>query len=123
MVRLAPNTLSYSSASSWKQIYGHVGGRKQFLKTESYDLGDHPNLVSIRDPVKHGEMRKLLSHAFSTKALSEQEEIVHEYVDLLIKQININAVGKPKGEEMVKWYNYVVSALHSTRLLGGKTLM
>lgn len=32
---------------------------------------------------------------------------MHEYVDLLIKQIQTHATDKPEGEEMVKWYNYI----------------
>ena len=50
-------------------------------------------------------MKRKLSHGFSVKALSEQEGIVHKYVNKLIKQINVHAAG-PKGDEMVKWYNF-----------------
>jgi cytochrome P450 len=107
VVRISPNQLSFCSASSWKDIYGHVGGRQQFLKSDTYQNEYHPNIVSARDPAQHGQMRKLLSHGFSQKALMEQEDIVHEYVDLLIKQIQTHATNKPQGEEMVKWYNYI----------------
>lgn len=107
VVRISPNQLSFCSASSWKDIYGHVGGRQQFLKSDTYENEYHPSIVSARDPAQHGQMRKLLSHGFSQKALMEQEDIVHEYVDLLIKQIQTHATDKPEGEEMVKWYNYI----------------
>ena len=50
-------------------------------------------------------MKRKLSHGFSVKALSEQEGIVHDYVNKLIKQINVHAAG-PGGDEMVKWYNF-----------------
>ena len=106
-VRLGPNIVSFSSASSWKDIYGHVGGRKQFLKSEMYDQGGDPHardIVSERDPAKHGPVRRLTSHAFSAKALTEQEDIVQDYIDLFIKQINNHATEQP--EEMVKWYNF-----------------
>lgn len=107
VVRISPNQLSFCSASSWKDIHGHVGGRQQFLKSDAYTNEYHPSIVSARDPAQHGRMRKLLSHGFSQKALLEQEDIVIEYVDLLIKQINTYATDKPKGEEMVKWYNWI----------------
>lgn len=106
IVRTAPNILSFNTASSWKQIYGHVGGRKQFLKAPAYDVDAHTHLVSERDPIRHGKMRRILAHAFSAKALTEQEPYVHEYVDSLIEKINENATEKPKGENMVPWYNY-----------------
>jgi len=50
-------------------------------------------------------MKRKLSHGFSVKALSEQEDIVNDYLDKLIRQINVYATG-PKGDEMVKWYNF-----------------
>jgi len=50
-------------------------------------------------------MKRKLSHGFSVKALSEQEDIVHNYLDKLIRQINAYGTG-PEGDEMVKWYNF-----------------
>lgn len=106
-MRVSPNQVSFDSAKSWKDIYGHVGGRKVFLKSDFYDSDGRPkSVVSSRDPTEHGAMRKLLSNAFSAKALAEQESIVHSYVDLFIKQIGKHATGKEEGEEMVKWYNW-----------------
>lgn len=105
VVRTGPNQLSYSSATSWKDIYGHVGGRKQFLKSEFYQDDRQPNVVSERDPHRHGVMRRTLSHGFSAKALAEQEDLVQLYVDKLISQLNIHATGK-EGVNIVKWYNF-----------------
>jgi len=50
-------------------------------------------------------MKRKLSNGFSVKALSEQEDIVHYYLDKLIGQINAHGTG-PEGDEMVKWYNF-----------------
>ncbi|PUU77619.1 hypothetical protein B9Z19DRAFT_1128069 [Tuber borchii] len=50
-------------------------------------------------------MKRKLSHGFSVKALSEQMDIAYNYVDKLIRKINVHASG-PKGDEMVKWYNF-----------------
>lgn len=105
VVRTGPNQLSYSSASSWKDIYGHVGGRKPFMKSGFYTDDRDSNIVSERDPHRHGVMRRTLSHGFSAKALTEQEDLVQEYVDKLISQINIHATGE-KGTNMVQWYNF-----------------
>lgn len=105
VVRTGPNQLSYCSATSWKDIYGHVAGRKQFLKSDFYDDDTPKNVVNTRDPHQHGKMRRLLSNGFSAKALAEQEILVHQYVDKFIGQLNVYATGK-QGEEMVKWYNF-----------------
>lgn len=105
VVRTGPNQLSYSTATSWKDIYGHVGGRKQFPKSGFYSDERAANIVSERDPHKHGIMRRTLSHGFSAKALAEQEDLVQEYVDRLISQINIHATGEA-GANMVQWYNF-----------------
>jgi cytochrome P450 len=45
------------------------------------------SIVSERDPIKHREVRKSLSHAFSAKALRLQTELVLKYVDRLVDQI------------------------------------
>jgi cytochrome P450 len=61
--------------------------------------------VTERDPVKYGQMRRLFSDAFSTKSLQEQEDIIHKYTNLLIRQL---ATGdKVNGENMVKWFNLI----------------
>ena len=104
VVRIGPNQLSFSSASSWRDIYGHSYNRKQFQKSHFYSFGTR-HLINERDPLKHSEMKRKLSNGFSVKALSEQEDIVHYYLDKLIGQINAHGTG-PEGDEMVKWYNF-----------------
>ncbi|KAA8893037.1 cytochrome P450, partial [Sphaerosporella brunnea] len=107
VVRLSPNQVSFNTATSWKDIYGHVKGRKQFLKSDQYDDDGTRarSIVTSRDPAEHGKIRKLLSNAFSAKALTEQEDIVHNYVDLLIKQLHEYGVKKDETLEMNMWYH------------------
>ncbi|KAI0532402.1 benzoate 4-monooxygenase cytochrome P450 [Xylaria digitata] len=81
VVRTAPNELSFNSAQSWKDIYGFRQGHKTFIKSEFYDGGSFTtrgvhSIVSERDVDAHGQMRKYLSHAFSDRSLSEQEDLV-----------------------------------------------
>ena len=105
VVRTHPNQLSFSSATSWKEIYGHTPGRKPFLKGSFYEPmpGQVRTLVSVSDTSHHAKMRKSLSHGFSASALTAQEDLVHQYVDLLIHQLR-----RRDGIEVdaVKWYNY-----------------
>lgn len=87
VVRVGPNSLSFSTPQSYRDIYSHVmHGKKRFLKTKWYEA-DEPRIVRVRDPVKHAEQRRTLSHAFSARALRDQEDVVHRYVDLLLKQL------------------------------------
>lgn len=103
-MRIAPNALSFSSASSWRDIYGHTTNRATFLKTDWYNDGTHPNLASSRDPEQHSRMLKLLNSGFSSKALLEQEDIIQEYIDVLIVQLDVHATGK--SADMTQWYNF-----------------
>ncbi|KAJ2893597.1 hypothetical protein MKZ38_008420 [Zalerion maritima] len=98
VVRIAPNDLSFSTPQSFKDIYGHaVKGKKHFPKSDFFDtVGDHPGIVSVRNSGEHARQRKYLSHAFSAKALRDQEGIMLQYVDQFIRKIG--EMGKPGGK-------------------------
>ncbi len=111
VVRIAANQLSFSTARSWKDIYGHTPGRKAFLKGTFYEPmpGEVRNLLSESDPASHSLMRRNLSHGFSATALKSQEDLIQKFVDLFILQINGR---KNPGEELrsvdaVKWFNFL----------------
>ena len=105
VVRVAPNQLSFSSATSWKDIYAHSSGRKNFLKGSFYEPmpGEAYNIVSIGNASSHAAMRKDLSHGFSATALFQQEDLIQHFVDKLIHQIGKHGTQVPI--DMVKWYN------------------
>ncbi|KAI3554557.1 benzoate 4-monooxygenase cytochrome P450 [Colletotrichum abscissum] len=108
VVRVAPNELSFSSASSWQEIYGVRKGVEPFIKSEFYDGGNFAaealSIVSERDPKKHAEMRRYLGTAFSDRSLKSQEPMVAECVDRLIEKIGMVDVGT-QGTDMVMWFN------------------
>jgi hypothetical protein len=53
----------------------------------------------------HSRVRRNLSHAFSDKVLREQEQLIMQYVDLLVYRLREHAeAGKPV--DMMSWYNY-----------------
>ncbi len=60
---------------------------------------------SERNPKTHGRMKKSLSAAFSTKALTEQEHIIQQCVDGFIRAIRTRETGK--GVNMVDWFEMV----------------
>lgn len=49
-------------------------------------------------------MRKMLNNGFSSKALLEQEDIIHGYIDMFVKQLNTHAT--QKSADMTQWYNF-----------------
>ena len=108
MVRVAPNDLSFNSVASWRDIYGFRQGHKPFVKSDFYDGGPFADqahsIVSERDPVVHGQMRKFLSPAFSDKSLKDQEPLINEVVDDLVTQLDIHASAE-KSVNIVTWYN------------------
>ncbi|KAB8302765.1 hypothetical protein EYC80_006112 [Monilinia laxa] len=106
VVRIAPNELSYDSAQGWKDIYGHRVGRPQMEKSRPfYDgmQGEAPNIVSAANG-DHPRFRRVLSHAFSEKAMREQEVLITVYIDLLIQRLKETS---EKPTDMTKWYNWV----------------
>lgn len=74
VVRVAPNELSYSNAGAWKEIYAH---KPQFPRDPYFipdPPGGFPGMVSSNNET-NARMRKTLVHAFSEKALREQEPL------------------------------------------------
>ncbi|KAI1435644.1 cytochrome P450 monooxygenase-like protein [Xylaria sp. CBS 124048] len=109
VVRIGPNELSFSTPEAYQEIHGHVSkGKTRFTKTEFYENDDPtPRITSARDPEVHARQRKALSHAFSTRSLREQEEIVMKYVDGFVRQMgNLGQNGK-KGLNMSETFNWL----------------
>lgn len=106
VVRVAPNELAYTTAVAWKDIYGFRTGQSQNPKDLTAipppHKGQAMNLVRAND-AEHSRHRRLLSHAFSAKALEAQQPLIMSYVDLLIQRLKENAA---QPQNMVAWYNW-----------------
>jgi cytochrome P450 len=61
--------------------------------------------ILLANDANHSRHRRLLSHAFSEKALRGQEGVLNHYLDLLIQQLKTKA---DSGEvvNLVQWYNF-----------------
>ncbi|KAJ5496031.1 Cytochrome monooxygenase lcsI [Penicillium diatomitis] len=108
VVRVSPTTLVYRSAQAWKDIYGHrKAGQQSFLKDPAtYIVGPTgPSIVNSNE-ADHARERRLLSHAFSEKALRDQESLVHSYVDLLVDRLEGQIDNSRATVDMVSWYNF-----------------
>ncbi|KAM0539816.1 hypothetical protein ACHAO7_011808 [Fusarium culmorum] len=86
VVRYTYNDVSFITADAYKTIYGHkTGGAREFGKDfRLYRQGrPAPNLIVTKHE-DHKRQRKLLSHAFSHKALSEQNDLLMHYNSSLL---------------------------------------
>lgn len=107
VVRIGPNSLSFATPESYMAIYGHPKqGQKKFTKAAVYDKGER-RIANVRDPAEHAQQRKLLSNAFSSRALRDQEVVIHRYVDLLVQQLNKLGSGGSKPVDASAAYNWL----------------
>ncbi|KAI3325220.1 putative cytochrome P450 monooxygenase [Xylariaceae sp. AK1471] len=103
VVRVAPNELSFVEAAAWKDVYGH--GKPEFRKDPSTTYADdpaHPNILSAPAD-QHAKLRRILSHAFSDRALHGQEGVLNSYCMSLIKGLRNQ---DPEKVDMVRWFNF-----------------
>ena len=75
IVRVSPDELSLASgAQAWKDIYGFKKSGEPHPYKDKRFYGENvnkvPSIITANDP-NHGRQRKILSHAFSDKALKE----------------------------------------------------
>ncbi|PYI09546.1 cytochrome P450 [Aspergillus sclerotiicarbonarius CBS 121057] len=108
-VRTSPDQVSYSSAEAWRSIYGHASGTKKSTEKDTRFFGRTLNGIPdiIRAPaVDHSRFRRNFSHAFSDKALREQQPLIAHYADMLIEKLRAIVKADPKTKiEMVLMYN------------------
>ena len=112
IVRIGPDRLSFIQSEAWKDIYGHrSGGRQANVKDPRFydemDLDGHRNVLTERDGTEHGRLRRIFSHAFSDKALKEQQPLLDSYVNQLVSNIRRALDEDPNHEfDAVKLYNF-----------------
>ncbi|GAB7349112.1 hypothetical protein MBLNU459_g8060t1 [Dothideomycetes sp. NU459] len=110
VVRFSPNEISFiSGETAWQDIYGFRTGRSKetgtFLKDPGFYAPSGSMLVA--GDGDHGRMRKVISHAFSDKALREQEGLVQGYVDLLVNRLKETiASGSNNSVNLTQWYDW-----------------
>jgi cytochrome P450 len=109
VVRYYPDGLSFIEPEVWKDIYGH---KTTSLFQKDYKLygrdafGDPPGLLRA-DDTSHARQRKLVSHAFSQKALHEQQSLLSHYVKLLVRKLKEVTKTDAQGKvDIVDWYNF-----------------
>ncbi|OCT49467.1 Isotrichodermin C-15 hydroxylase [Cladophialophora carrionii] len=111
VVRLAPNEVSFINPQAWKDIYGFHGGSKDnFPKDYTFygpDAAGRGGGIFRANDEAHARQRRIFSHAFSDRALNQQEPILKSYVDKLITRLSQFAKGEPGVKlDIEMWYNF-----------------
>src|ERR1700761_9366915 len=80
VVRVAPNELSFIDPNAWKDIYGYRTANfakdARFLGPDFFVKPGDPTGIIRASESTHSTQRRLVSHAFSEKALKEQEPLL-----------------------------------------------
>jgi cytochrome P450 len=109
IVRVTPTELSFNSAGSWEDIYGHRQGlpnlHKDPIHVGSVDPIPGVATLTMADDATHSRQRRALAYAFSQKALNDQEPLVNDYVDTLIEKLGIRAKNG-QAINLVDWLNF-----------------
>ncbi|PWY75960.1 cytochrome P450 [Aspergillus eucalypticola CBS 122712] len=108
-VRISPDQVSYSCADGWRDIYGHASATKKSTEKDmrffGTTLNGTPDVIRAK-AADHSRFRRNFSHAFSDKALREQQPLIAHYADLLIEKLREVVQADPKAKiEMVLMYN------------------
>ncbi|KAI0465624.1 cytochrome P450 [Xylaria cf. heliscus] len=111
VVRIQPNHISIADDEAIQIIYGHGNG---FLKSEFYDafVSIKRGLFNTRDRTEHTRKRKLVSHTFAPKSVSQFEPYIAENLETFVNRWDELAEKSPRGDktahvDCLKWFNYV----------------
>ncbi|KAK2601505.1 hypothetical protein N8I77_010952 [Diaporthe amygdali] len=115
VVRSAPNELSFIHEEAWRDIYGLAPGKAPLQKDTSYAIPNQESvgIVACQNREDHQRIRRNFSHAFSAKALYEQESIMGRHFDKLMTKLH--GVADSGAQDLYRWYSYtsldIISAL------------
>jgi cytochrome P450 len=62
--------------------------------------------IATADDSNHARHRKLLAHAFSERALRDQEPILKQYTDLLVSKLSERSAAGDQVD-LTEWYNFI----------------
>lgn len=128
VVRIRPNTLFFTTAQAWRDIYGHRPGKRPLQHDpETYFNRNKGAAEIIRSSdADHSRIRKLLANAFSEQALRDQEPIITAYVDLLVDKLREQARTQGPNAtvvDIVKWFTLttfdIIGDLTFSKSFGG----
>ncbi|KAJ5936168.1 hypothetical protein N7454_005466 [Penicillium verhagenii] len=121
VVRIGPTELAFNTARAFRDIYGDRPGGC-FPKDRSHYVppaNGVDNLVCAIDHGVHARQRRLLAHAFSDRALRDQEGLITGYVDTLISKLRDevdNDINSPV--DIKEWMNFTTFDITGDLMFG-----
>ncbi|KAI0181453.1 putative cytochrome P450 [Hypoxylon sp. FL1284] len=112
IVRIGPGHLSFTDPRAWKDIYGHRVGADassaEMSKSRVFNkvLRKVPTSIVNADREEHSMFRRALSHGFSDNAMRQQEPLIGQYIDLLIKRLHEECGEGNTKLNVEAWYNW-----------------
>ncbi|KAL2116009.1 hypothetical protein VTJ04DRAFT_10264 [Mycothermus thermophilus] len=110
VVRLGPNTLSFSDPEALKTIYGL---NKGFIKSDFYVVQQSvvkghslPSLFSTTDNDFHMQFRRCVNSAFAMSALVQYEPFVDNTTRLFLKQTERLYIDNPQACDFTRWLQF-----------------
>ena len=106
-------TLSSSQVTdSGSDIYAsHQKNLESFVKTDFQNRGkDLGGLAWEEDPVRHREVSKRLSPAFSSRSIKALEPLAHEYMDYFVASM-LEIGSETTGVGLTEWTNWLAMDL------------
>lgn len=86
-------------------MLGSRKGRVNAFTKDNVVFGGIHNILTAND-ADHSRIRRLLSHAFSDKALREQEPLIQGYIDSLVTGLKKRMDSDGKAD-LSKWFNWM----------------
>jgi len=125
VVRVTPNEISFiSGETAWPQIAGfrtgELKGHQNMQKDPVWYAPGPKGVDSIlrANDEAHSRGRRVLSHAFSERALHEQEPLLQGYVDLLISQLKKATASCEAPQNMTDWMDWTTFDIIADLLFG-----
>jgi cytochrome P450 len=120
IVRVGPAELSFIDGRAFQDIYGFQSPGKPSNGKDPrfYDFAslETRSIINAND-ADHSRGRRVFSHAFSDKALKEQEPLLAKYIDLLGEKLQETVIADPDAEvNMVEMVNFTTFDIMGTIL-------
>ncbi|KAL9045097.1 MAG: hypothetical protein Q9214_001823, partial [Letrouitia sp. 1 TL-2023] len=110
IVRTAPNELSFNQPEALEKIYGERGTSCPAFRKNYDTFNETRNQISksvfIAGDSDHARMRKVINHAFSERALRDQEPRIQSHVQTLMRRLDTERHLKGGVVDLNEWYNF-----------------
>ncbi|CAH0027348.1 unnamed protein product [Clonostachys rhizophaga] len=115
VVRIAPDSLSYTSSQAWPDVYGLKQSQRRGNLPKDPKFYVKPpgsiDTISTANDADHRRLRRLQAHAFSEKALALQESYLQRYTGKFITCLEKEASQSGGVVDIVKWVNFLTTDL------------